>query len=81
MSLFLNEPWAERGACVGVDDPELFFPIAADSPARLAKQICSSCPVIVECGFWAVDNPQTGVWGGLNEKERAQLAKHKVASR
>lgn len=46
------------------NDPELFF---AESPAdvELAKALCRSCPVRVECLAGALDRQEPwGVWGG-----------------
>ena len=45
-------------------DPELFF---AESPAdvELAKALCQTCPVRVECLSGALDRREPwGVWGG-----------------
>lgn len=46
------------------NDPELFF---AESPAdvELAKTLCRTCPVRVECLAGALDRREPwGVWGG-----------------
>ena len=46
------------------NDPELFF---AESPAdvELAKALCQTCPVRVECLSGALErNEPWGVWGG-----------------
>ncbi|MBA2573665.1 MAG: WhiB family transcriptional regulator [Actinomycetota bacterium] len=46
------------------NDPELFF---AESPTdvELAKSLCRSCPVRVECLAGALDRAEPwGVWGG-----------------
>jgi WhiB family redox-sensing transcriptional regulator len=39
-----------------------------------AKKICSVCPVRVECLKYSIENREAhGVWGGLDERERARL--------
>lgn len=72
-----------RAACRDVD-PELMQPAR---PARLvdgspgwaeqehrAKQVCDSCPAVVECRAWALEhNERYGVWGGLTERERINI--------
>ncbi|MFH8483663.1 WhiB family transcriptional regulator [Streptomyces sp. NPDC018055] len=69
--------WRNRSACRDVD-PELFFPTGTDprsqAQARRAKRVCGGCPVRAACLSWALDNKQdTGVWGGLDERERREL--------
>ncbi|MCW7945906.1 hypothetical protein AAW14_28915 [Streptomyces hygroscopicus] len=69
--------WLWHAACVG-EDPELFFPVGSTGPAVVetaaAKRVCRRCPVIAECLSWALESGQTaGVWGGTDEKERAEL--------
>ena len=48
---------------------------------RIAKAICSACPVRVECATEALEREgdahwrdRYGIWGGLSPRERAQLA-------
>ena len=67
---------------VSGDDSALFFhPEGERGPARAgreahAKQICSSCPVLVRCRAHAlaVHEPY-GVWGGLSEAERDEIVR------
>jgi WhiB family transcriptional regulator, redox-sensing transcriptional regulator len=65
-----------RAACTG-EDPELFFPIGDTGPALLqieeAKAVCRRCPLIESCLEGALDRNESGVWGGLSEKERRSL--------
>jgi WhiB family transcriptional regulator, redox-sensing transcriptional regulator len=65
--------WMSRGACLG-EDPELFFPIAAKGPAlhqiSAAKRICQRCAVRALCLTYAVENRQSGIWGGTTSEER-----------
>lgn len=40
---------------------------------RLAKQLCSTCPVVAECAAYALKWEPSGIWGGLTAGERRQL--------
>lgn len=58
-------------------DPEAFFPDREGTitpyQIRMAKTICNSCPYKSECLEWALDNKETGIWGGLTEMDRRKL--------
>jgi WhiB family redox-sensing transcriptional regulator len=70
--------WKDRAACAGVDT-SVFFPVSRDGvPARIeaeyAKSFCAECPVRATCLSHAlVHREDFGVWGGLDEGERAAL--------
>lgn len=73
--------WLRDAACVG-EDPELFFPVGATSPAKLqareAKEVCLGCGVRERCLEWALElGAEYGVWGGLSEDERRALQKRR----
>lgn len=43
---------------------------------RAAKAVCDGCPVEVDCLDVAIANREAGaVWGGLNDQERARVAR------
>jgi WhiB family redox-sensing transcriptional regulator len=70
--------WQRHGSCRNLDSAMFFHPdgergfARADRVAR-AKQICQSCPVIVQCRKHALTVQEPfGVWGGLDETERRQ---------
>lgn len=66
--------WQESAICRQVD-PELFFPEKAQhEQARLAKKVCSTCPVKAEC-LQAGMFEEYGIWGGLSNVERRQIRK------
>jgi WhiB family redox-sensing transcriptional regulator len=71
-----DAPDRSRAACVD-EDPELFFPIGDTGPALLqieeAKAVCRRCPLMESCLQGALDRNESGVWGGLSEKERRSL--------
>lgn len=51
--------------------------------AELAQEACAGCPVLAECGQWAVATRQRyGIWGGMAEHEvRAAIRKQVRAAR
>jgi WhiB family redox-sensing transcriptional regulator len=56
-------------------DPEAFYAEKGDwGSIRQAKKLCDSCPVIKECGEYAIAAMEPyGVWGGLTPRERVAL--------
>ncbi|MFE6946089.1 MULTISPECIES: WhiB family transcriptional regulator [Streptomyces] len=76
-------PERPSAACA-IEDPELFFPIGDTGPALLqieeAKAVCRRCPLIESCLEAALERNESGVWGGLSEKERRAL-KRRAARR
>ncbi|MER5429915.1 WhiB family transcriptional regulator [Streptomyces sp. NPDC002588] len=69
--------WLRSAACVG-EDPDLFFPVGTTGPAlrdtAAAKRVCARCRVTADCLAYALGIGQTsGVWGGTDEAERAEL--------
>lgn len=77
-TLSMPGPWANLAACAkptGVD----FFSEARSEILR-AKAICTGCPVVAECGQYALENDERfGVWGGLSEHDRRRLRKAPAA--
>lgn len=75
----MNGEWAGRAACTGTD-PEVFFPDRPmGRPGRAyrlalakARAVCFTCPVKAECLAAHLWEPW-GVYGGLDEDERAAL--------
>ncbi len=69
--------WQHQAACRGPNQA-IFFPpgqLERRSEKRhrelRAKEICSSCPVEVQCRTYAIEiREQHGIWGGLTEGER-----------
>lgn len=72
-----------EGASCASTNPDMFF----DSHYRavyLAKKICETCPLIQKCAEYALEHPEMaefGVWGGMSERERADLRRKKPQSR
>lgn len=82
--------WRVRAACAAPEvDPELFFaerkrgrPTHRTSEEHTAaKKICATCEVVTECyEYGEASGSGYGTWGGLTDKERAQL-RNKIAGR
>jgi WhiB family transcriptional regulator, redox-sensing transcriptional regulator len=73
---FTMPPTVLKYAACATEDPELFFPddSQASENTAPAKAVCARCPVRAQCLKWAIDNRQThGIWGGLDESERAAV--------
>ena len=61
--------WRFEAACAGEDD-RLFFP-SRGSSTKVARAICSLCPVKQECLDHAIENKENaGIWGGMSVRER-----------
>jgi WhiB family transcriptional regulator, redox-sensing transcriptional regulator len=91
----VSASWHDRASCRPNPDgsvwdaaDDLFFPEGrSDSDAfaqqvEAAKAVCAACPVLSECRSYALANPGLtgfGVWGGLSEGERRQLAADRAA--
>lgn len=68
--------WTLDALCTQVDT-DLFFPEKGGSTAR-AKAICLSCTVRTDCLDSALANQEGfGIWGGLSERERRRLTRHR----
>jgi len=81
----LGEAWQARAACRGPQAAVFFPPTHAerkdDKLARetRAKAICATCVVARECLEYAIRIREPhGIWGGLNEAERKQLAERRA---
>lgn len=81
----------ETARCSEVD-PDLFTPMDKYKDLKggsrgksqyinegAAKQICSTCPLKVECLVYALEADQIGIWGGTTDRERQNM-KRRVGS-
>ena len=75
------ESWQLRAACRGPQAAVFFPPSHAErkeekaSREARAKTICGECHVREECLDYAIRIREPhGIWGGLNEVERKQVA-------
>ena len=79
------EQWQARAACRGPQAAVFFPPTHAErkddkqSREARAKAICATCPVAHDCLEYAIRIREPhGIWGGLNEAERKQLAERRA---
>ena len=66
--------------------PDLFFPDTDPKHGhplghiRLDKKACKSCPLLMECGTYAIKyNEEHGVWGGMSPGERKAMKRRRNA--
>ena len=67
--------WQADALCAQTD-PEAFFPekgLGGQKSVKLAKSMCKSCIYVTKCLQWAIDNNETGIWGGTTERERRYM--------
>lgn len=70
--------WQREGNCVGVEDPNIFFPERGFS-TKEAKAYCADCPVKQQCLDYALMNGEKfGIWGGHSERERRKIRKERT---
>ncbi len=62
--------WHRHAACRGMG-PTLFVPTDRVK-SNLAKAICASCPVRVECLAFAEEGNEVGTWGGQSTTDRSR---------
>ena len=75
-----NFEWQDSAACRGPRASLFYAPVQGErkgirmSRERQAKAVCNVCRVRAECLNYALEHGERhGVWGGLNETERAAL--------
>lgn len=65
--------WRTDAACAGLGD-EMFPQPTARMDVEYARGVCLGCPVMIQCGIWALEQRVShGVWGGLSEGERRTI--------
>ena len=65
-------------------DPEAFFPekgVGGHRAVKIAKNICKKCPYVERCLQWAIDNSESGIWGGTTERERRAMRHMRPAAK
>ena len=71
--------WQLRAACRSNDPESFFHPEGERGSSRVsrdlaAKQVCATCPVLLECARHALEVREPyGVWGGMSEDEREAI--------
>lgn len=74
----MSNGWMSRAVCAETD-PDMWFGEEGNYQSSIqAKKICQTCPVIEQCGEYAIrGNIIYGVWGGMTLRER-QAAKRRM---
>ncbi len=73
-----DAPWQADALCIEYPDVDWFA--ERGEKAEAAKAVCGRCLVQLECRDYAVVNDiREGIWGGLSDRERRQLAAEKAA--
>lgn len=74
MTLHHLDDWTLAARCRGMEDA--LFPEGKDQ--KRARTVCLGCPVRARCLSEALDDRiEWGVWGGLTERERRMLLRHR----
>lgn len=72
-----KKDWRGEASCAGMDQ-EIFFPERGHGLGKIAKAVCSACPVREQCLGFALDTQQKfGVWGGRTEAERRKILRER----
>jgi WhiB family redox-sensing transcriptional regulator len=80
--------WQEDASCREYSNV-LFFgddtgesELEKQSRESQAKKICATCPVLDPCLEFAIEtNQKYGIWGGMNDRERASLKRRRARAR
>ncbi len=60
-----------KGFCRTIGTPDDWFAPAASKRAKIAKAVCSLCPILTACGDYAREQGiEDGIWGGQDEEQR-----------
>ena len=70
----MGTEWMAEGNC-STESPSVFFP-SDGVGVEVARRICATCPVKLQCLEYALTNGiDHGVWGGASERERRRIAR------
>jgi WhiB family transcriptional regulator, redox-sensing transcriptional regulator len=73
---YTQQDWMSSGACKGRTE-HFFAPHGEQAEAReareaVARAICTTCEVLLDCRQYARENREQGYWGGENDDERTE---------
>lgn len=78
----MDTDWVGKALCKGEPTFWFFGDDTHYTSAKLAKEICSRCPVAMECLQYALDAPiEYGIWGGLTSNERWRYRRKMLRNR
>lgn len=65
--------WMDRAACAGMN-LTAFYPLGdRNAVSAEAADACDVCIVQPQCLRYALDNGESGIWGGTTEEDRRAL--------
>lgn len=72
-----QQDWMDQGVCKG-QTHHFFAPHGEQAEAReareaIARSICNSCVVLLECREYAREHREQGFWGGENDDQRIEI--------
>ena len=67
--------WMSRAACRS-EGSDVFFHERYRHAVKVAKLMCSVCPVRRPCLEFAIRGEEVGIWGGMTTSERRVYARH-----
>lgn len=54
--------------------PDAKAPFVVGRNSNAAKAVCCSCPLVIECGRWALRSREPhGVWGAMDAGDRKRM--------
>lgn len=71
-------PWDKAG-CKNTD-VESFYP-PNGIPVKAVVRICQECPIVSECGEYAIEHERYGYWAGMAEQTRDHLRRNMLRRR
>lgn len=69
----IRELYTGEARCEEIGD-HIFFAEPEDWQWHaIAKKVCSTCPLMIKCRDYALQNSVYGIWGGTTPKERQRM--------
>ncbi len=82
----LKPPWEFTNPLCSELGPALFF--LEDDGIEYSKKdidkikaLCNTCEHVIDCAEWGISKERFGIWGGLNNKERALIKRKRLRGR
>ena len=67
----------DEGACMGCGTDAFYTASGETVEYRMAKKICSTCPVMDVCLEWALHHETHGLWAGTSPKDRERMRRNR----
>lgn len=56
--------------CTEIGFEPYFYEEFSSTERKVMKEACDRCPILAECGEWALRRERWGYWAGMGESER-----------